>query len=135
MAIVEFNWNPSKRQLRQFAAICLLALPLLGRIWGAGIQAVGLLALIGALLAIAGFVAPVVVRPVFLALTIVTTPIGMVIGEIVMLFVYLGVFLPIGMYFRLTGRDALQLKIDRRAKTYWRPKRQANRPSHYYRQS
>jgi len=135
MAIVEINWNPTTRQLRQFGVICLFALPLLGWIWGAELSTLRQLGLAGLAIALVGLVAPKAIKPVFLALTVVTTPIGMVLGELVMLLVYMGVFLPIGMIFRLKKRDALQLKLDRHAKTYWQPKRQPRGASSYYRQS
>ena len=89
----------------------------------------------GLVLALVGVVAPKAIKPVFLALTVVTTPIGMVLGKVVMLLVYMGVFLPIGIIFRLTRRDALQLKLDRQARTYWQPKQQPRDVSSYFRQS
>jgi hypothetical protein len=135
MAIVEINWNPTNRQLRQFGVICLFAIPLLGWIWGVELRTLGWLGLVGLVLALVGVVAPKAIKPVFLALTVVTTPIGMVLGEVVMLLVYMGVFLPIGMIFRLTRRDALQLKLDRQARTYWQPKQQPRDVSSYFRQS
>jgi hypothetical protein len=135
MAIVEINWNPTNRQLRQFGVICLFAIPLLGWIWGVEFQTLGWLGLVGLVLALVGVVAPKAIKPVFLALTVVTTPIGMVLGEVVMLLVYMGVFLPIGMIFRLAKRDALQLKLNRQARTYWQPKQQPRDVSSYYRQS
>ena len=135
MKLVEINWNPTNRQVRQFAIICLFALPLLGWIWGVGLQFIGLLALLGLALAVAGVVFPGVVKPIFLALTIAAIPIGMVIGELVMLLIYFGVFLPVGLCFRFMKRDALQLKLDRQAKTYWQSKNKPSGIASYYRQS
>jgi hypothetical protein len=135
MAIVEINWNPTNRQLRQFGVICLFAIPLLGWIWGVELRTLGWLGFVGLVLALVGVIAPKALKPVFLALTVVTTPIGMVLGEVVMLLVYMGVFLPIGMIFRLAKRDALQLKLDRQASTYWQPKQQPRDVSSYYHQS
>ena len=135
MKLIEVNWNPANRQLRQFGIVCLFALPLVGWLWGGGGQIVSLLAMAGLLLAIAGFACPRSVKPVFIALTVVAAPIGIVIGELAMLLVYLGVFLPIGLVFRVMNRDALQLKFDRRARTYWQAKKPPGSPADYYRQS
>ena len=135
MKLIEVHWNPPNRQLRQFGIICLFALPLVGWLSGGGEQTVSLLAMVGLLLAIAGFACPRMVKPVFIALTVVAAPIGMLIGEFAMLLVYLGVLLPIGLAFRIMNRDALQLKFDRRAGTYWQAKKPPGSPADYYRQS
>jgi hypothetical protein len=135
MKLVEVQWNPTNRQLRQFAVICLCALPMLGWIFGANLQVIGLLAALGLVLAVAGVAVPITVKPVFLAATIVATPIGMVIGELAMLLIFFGVILPFGLFFRAIQRDALQLTLDRNAKTYWKAKRQPNGMASYYRQS
>lgn len=135
MALVELNRHPSDRQLRQFAVICLAALPLLGWIWGSGPAVLGLLAALGAILAIAGVVAPVVVKPIFLTLSIVAVPIGIVIGEFALLLIYFGVFLPLGLVFRIMRRDALQLTPDRKRSTYWQTKKRPTDVSSYYRRS
>ena len=134
MKLVELNWNPTNRQLRQFAIICLFALPLAGWLGGGSRQAIGFLAIIGFTLAIAGVILPKAVTPVFLALTIVATPIGMVVGELAMLLIYFGVFLPIRGVFCLVNHDALQLKLDRNKDTYWQVKSRPTSLASYYHQ-
>lgn len=89
----------------------------------------------GLLLAVTGIALPKALKPVFLALMIVATPIGIVIGEIAMLLIYFGVFFPIGLAFKLMNRDALQRKLDRNASTYWQAKAQPRNAASYYRQS
>ena len=135
MKLIEINWNPTDRQLRQFAAICMFAIPFVGWLWNGSAQTVGLLALLGCILAALGIAFPKVIKPVFLALTLVATPIGMAIGELSMLFIYYGVFLPIGLAFRLLRRDALQMKIDPGAESYWQPVDKPKSVASYYRQS
>ena len=134
MRLIEINWNPSNRQLRQFGVVCLFALPLLGWLWGGG-PTVVIAAAAGLLLAVAGMARPKMVKPAFLALTLVAAPVGIVIGEAAMLSIYFGVFLPIGLVFRMMNRDGLQLKFDRRAKTYWQPRKQPRDAASYFRQS
>jgi hypothetical protein len=137
MKLVHINWNPTDRQLRQFGLISLFALPLLGLLWRANPTLLGLLTLAGAVLWALSMLRPRVVKPVFLALSIAAIPIGMVVGELAMLVIYFGVFLPIGLLFRLLGRDSLQLGDQRRTAVagYWQPKAQPRGPASYYRQS
>jgi hypothetical protein len=135
MALIQPNWNPSSRQLRQFGGICFVALPLLAWIWSRNMNTTAAFAGIGLLLTIVSCVYPKAILPLFVGLTMVTAPIGMVMGELAMVLVYMSVFLPIGIFFRLTSRDRLGLKLDRRAKSYWKTKRQPKSIASYYRQS
>jgi hypothetical protein len=135
MTLIEFNWKPTNRQLRQFGVICVFALPLVGRLWNASWQTAGLLALLGLIIAGVGMVAPSVLKPIFIALTIVATPIGMVIGEVAMLLIYFVLFVPIGLVFRLFRRDALQMKLDKNSETYWNTIEMPTDLASYYRQS
>ena len=135
MKLVEMNWHPSNRQLRQFGIICLIALPVLGWLWGGDLKLVSVLLAAGLALAIGGLVVPKALTPVFVAFTILAVPIGVAVGELAMLLIYLGVFLPIGTAFRLLKRDALQLGKERAARSYWQPIEKPGDVSSYYRQS
>lgn len=135
MSLFEINWRPTTRQLRQFAGICLVALPLLGWLWGGGSTVIVSLAGVGLGIALVGWLLPAALRPPFVALSIAATPVGVVIGEAALLLVFYGVFLPIGLVFRLMGRDVLQRKFDRNAETYFQPKQQPRDAARYYRQS
>ena len=95
MRLVEINWSPTDRHLRQFGTICLFALPLVGWLWGGSVTVVVCLAAVGLVLATVGVSFPIAVKPIFLALTILVIPIGMVVGEVAMLLIFFGVFLPI----------------------------------------
>lgn len=135
MKLVDINWSPTTRQLRQFGGISLLALPLLGWFWSGGhLATTAVLAAIGATLCAASWVAPRAVKPVFLGFSLLAIPLGFVIGEIALLLIYFGLFLPMALCFRLMRRDALQRTIDRRARSYWQPKPQPAGPASYYRQ-
>lgn len=134
MKLAEINWDPTSRQLRQFAVICLFALPLIGWLWGGDAWLIRMLTIVGAVTAIAGLARPQAVKPLFIALMIVATPIGLVIGELAMLLIWFGIVLPIGVIFRLKSRDALQLKIRRESESYWQPKPQVRNTASYYRQ-
>jgi hypothetical protein len=135
MTLIEINWKPTDRQLRQFGCICLVALPLVAWLWGGGPRLIVGLAVAGGLLAAAGWAWPQVLRPVFLALSLMATPIGLLLGELAMLLIYFGVFLPIGLVFRVIGRDALGRRFEPEASSYWQPKKQPRDVASYYRQS
>lgn len=134
MSLVEFNWNPAPRQLRQFAVIGGVLLPLLGWWWGASAATVGLLLVLGCGLAVTGYHRPALVRPAFLGLMLVTTPIGLVAGELVLLLIYFALFLPLAMLFRLTGRDALLLRPDHQRSSWWQVRTGPPQARQYYRQ-
>ncbi|MEM7476533.1 MAG: hypothetical protein AAF483_16215 [Planctomycetota bacterium] len=135
MSLVEVNWQPADRQLRQFGLVCFIALPMVAWIWGASALWIGILAAVAALIAIGGFVAPQLLKPIFLALMIITIPIGMVVGELAMMFIYFLVFLPLGLVMRMAGRDALQLRIKKETSSYWETKKKPKSAASYYQQS
>ncbi len=135
MALVEFNWKPTRRQLHQFALICCIALPVLGWLWGAGTFAITLLVLIGLALAIVGMLRPRWIKPLFVGAMLVGTPIGVAVGEATLLLVYVLVFCPIGLALRLLRRDPLQHTVDRGVQTYWQLKKPPRDAASYYRQS
>jgi hypothetical protein len=132
MKLVEINWTPSVRQLRQFALLCLIALPTMGWLWGANSQVIGVLFGIAVLVALAGWWRPNFVRPLFVGIMLIAVPLGMIVGELAMLLIYVGVFLPISVVFRLLRRDALQLRMHRNRDSHWQSKHQPSDVSSYF---
>jgi hypothetical protein len=136
MKLVEMNWAPTDRQLKQFGVIALVALPALAWIWSRGnLTAVSISGGVGALLAGLGLLVPRSLKPIFIGLCVLCIPIGIVVGELAMLVIYFGLFLPMAILFRIMKRDSLKRKFDRQAETYWEPKGQPSGPASYYRQS
>ncbi|MGI9471517.1 MAG: hypothetical protein ACR2NZ_08305 [Rubripirellula sp.] len=135
MSLVELNWKPSQRQLRQFASICLIAIPAVAWLWGASGTPLAIAGLAGGVIAVVGWISPNWIKPLFLLLSLIAIPIGWVIGELAMLLIYFAVFLPFGLIFRLINRDALHRGLDHDSKTYWTPKKQPSSVASYYRQS
>jgi hypothetical protein len=133
MSLLEINWSPTQKQLRQFGWLCLLVLPLVGWLWGGSSTLILSLFGIASVIASLVYVRPRWVRPLFLGLMLLAAPIGMLVGELAMLAIYFGVFLPIGLVFRIARRDALQLRIDREAESYWQTKQQPKDIASYYR--
>ena len=134
MSLVEFNWQPSDRQLRQFGGVSVLALPLIGWLWSASSMTLGILAIAGLTIATIGWIRPKWIKPVFLGLAVVATPIGMVLGELMIFLIYGLVFVPMAVCFRLIGRDSLRRKGTKQD-SYWEPIKQPKDLTSYYRQS
>jgi len=135
VSLIEINWRPTQRQIRQFSVACLFALPFIGWLWGGGWQVVCGLAAGGAVVALLGWTVPAVIRPLYLGLTLLTAPIGLVVGELLMIVVYFGVVCPVGLLGKLVGRDRLQLRLKRTAKSCWEKKKRPTNVRSYYRQS
>lgn len=146
MAAMEFNWQPSDRQVRQFGVTAAIVVPLVGWLlagspgwksdWSAGhAWLIGALSVAGALAGLVGWLAPPALKPVYLGLMLLSFPIGLVLSELILLAIYAGVFVPIGIVFRLIGRDVLQRRLDRGKTSYWEPKTPPQGPASYYRQS
>jgi len=142
MTLIEFNSNPTDRQLKQFGIASLVCLPFIGwllmgkprSVDSVNLPLLCVLVLVGVQWAVLAFIKPQALRLVFLGASLVTLPIGLVVGEAVLLVIFFGLFAPLGLLFRVIGRDALQRKLDRGTKTYWQPKRQPESLARYYRQ-
>lgn len=134
MALLQLNLNPSRKELRWFAALWFPAF------WGL----VGLLAwrrhlpyvpfivwICAALLAVAGFLSPRIIRPVYLGMMRVTYPIGWVTSNLVLVVAWYAVITPTGWLMRLF-HDPMR-KIDSSVKSYWLNWEPSDRSS-YFRQ-
>jgi hypothetical protein len=70
----------------------------------------------------------------FVALSMITAPIGFVLGELLLATMFFGVFLPVGLAFRLAGRNPLQWRFEPHSPTYWQSKTCGREPAAYFRQ-
>ncbi len=135
MSLVKANWHPTDRQLRQFGVLCALGLPLVSWMWGGSGELIAASAIGGIVLAACAFAWPRVVAPVFIAAMLVTLPIGLILSELILFLVYALVFVPMGLVFRMLGRDRLARKLQPKVSSYWTPKAQPKSVASYYRQS
>jgi Saxitoxin biosynthesis operon protein SxtJ len=135
--MIEINFHPSRQELRTFGLAFLVAGGLGGFLlaWRFGLGAPSIvlwaLAPIGGLLAL---VAPRALRPLYILLTVLAWPIGMVVGTVSLAVVYYVVITPLGLVFRLLGKDPMSRRFDRQAATYWIERRQAPSVERYFRQ-
>lgn len=129
------SWSPTRRQLKQFACAAPVGFGLVGWMlarfglqpwwpWaGAGF---------GLLLLAVGLARPLALRPLYALVVAVATPIGWLASTLLMLVFYYLVVAPMGLVFRLFGRDALQL---RGGGSRWRTRPESRDPESYYRQT
>jgi alpha-beta hydrolase superfamily lysophospholipase len=133
MALFQINREPSDRTLRQFAVISMGALPTLAWMTTHDLVAVSAAAIVGGLMALT-WPRPQLLKRPFVLLSLLTAPIGMVLGEVLLLVMFFGVFMPIGLLFKLLRRDPLDRKFDRSARSYWMPKAGSPDAAAYLRQ-
>jgi hypothetical protein len=135
--MVTLDLNPDARAVRGFARLWFpLFVVVLGSIlrWRFGwVMAANVTWMIGAVLAIAALASPRIARGIFIALTIATYPIALVISTVLMTAVYFAVMTPLGMWLRMRGHDPLQL-LQRDAASHWHRYEQDDDPKRAVRQ-
>lgn len=114
--------------------MAVVALPVLALIWRASTPVIGTMAGIGAVVGVVSFLFPKAVKPLFIGLSVAAIPIGLVMAELILFSVFLFVFVPMGIVFRLMRRDALQLQKSR-TDSHWQKKCQPRNAASYFRQS
>jgi hypothetical protein len=124
--MTNFPWHPGDQRLRQFAALWLLLSSglLVHSIWGLGdFRYLAVFAAVSAvLIGVIGLFKPQLLRPIYVGWMIAVFPIGWTVSRFVLAILFYGVFTPIGLLFRMIGRDALLLKLKPEADSYWIPK-------------
>lgn len=112
--MIAIQWNPSEKQLRQFAGVWFPAFcGLVG--WSIGHKTghwseVEIGWVLAGLLSVGGLILPVLIRPIFVGLILLTFPIGWVVSHLLLGLIFYGVVTPIGLILRISGHDPLQLK-------------------------
>ena len=138
MSIIEVNWNPNSKDLRVFGIGALVATAILATIlhfrkglpikWAIAIAAFGLV------VCICSLILPKIARIIYIALVALTLPIGMTLSFVLMALFYYLILTPTGLFFRLIGRDLLDLKFDRTAETYWVKRKPPSSMKRYFHQ-
>lgn len=135
------NWadlplKPTPRMLRQFSGAWLVVFAGL-----AGQRALlrhqpGAALVLGALavLGLVGLVRPALIRWPFIGATVITFPIGWVLSQLVLLFMFLLVITPVARFLRFRGRDILQLKRPPDNVSLWKQRPEQTEPGRYLKQ-
>ena len=134
MAVFRINTEPNNRQLRQFGLLCIVLLPAITWFWGGSSSTIGAAALIGAGLGSLGILAPKALKPVFVGLVLISFPVGLIIGELILLMIFVGVFLPMALLFRIIGRDVLHRRMAAESETFWVPRSAPSNVRRYFQQ-
>jgi len=138
MSLAEINWHPSRKELRTFAIIALIAAALLAlllwRFKGLGIQWSAVIISLGAFILLSSFISLRLTRMIYLGFILVTLPIGLLMSFLLLAIFYFGILTPLALLFRLIGRDTLHRKFDPDAESYWITHRQPDNLDRYYNQ-
>jgi hypothetical protein len=131
--MIEINRNPTPRQLRQFAVLCVVFCGVAGLLLHrAGHEGAALAVWLGGgALGLAGLAAPATIRPVFIGMSLAAYPIGWVISHVLIVAIWVLVITPIALLLRARGKDLLEQRFDAGRPSYWTP-READRPPERY---
>jgi len=131
MKLIELDFNPPPRVLRQFGLIALVAFPLLGGVcyWRGGLFGIDfgsatlpvawVLAGLGLAAGLLAGLAPRAIRPLYVSLLAITAPIGFVLSYVILGVLFYLVITPVGLVLRRVGYDPLKRDFEREAETYW----------------
>ncbi|MEO6598155.1 MAG: SxtJ family membrane protein [Planctomycetota bacterium] len=138
--MIELNLKPEARILRQFAFVAVIGLPMIAAVvlrfaaaftWThpamLGAAGLGILQLV---LYQSGV--EFVTRALFVGIMVVAMPIGFVVSHVLMATIFYLVITPIGLVFRLVGRDALGRKLEPNRNSYWRDRGPARDSASYF---
>ncbi len=146
MQLLDLNLKPDRKTLFQFGFVCLVAFGLLGGLiyWrkeflffhlGDASRTVAFAMWgVGALAALFSLVAPGLNRFIFVGIILITYPIGFVVSHVLMGVLFYLVITPVGLFFKLTGRDPLTRRLDRSARTHWVKHEEPDDVERYFRQ-
>ena len=138
MSLVEIDWHPKQKQLQNFGKIALLITAIISLLlyvlkgisipWALAIFAVGFT------IFLISMISSRLTRMIYVVLMAVTFPIGLVVSFTLLAIFYFLLLAPLGLIFRLMGRDALCRKFDATAESYWLSRQEPESPEQYFRQ-
>lgn len=138
MPLIEINWNPSDKELGRFGRIAIIASILVATLLyatkGLAFKWCVLIVGVGCLFFVCSILSITLIKWIYLGLTLITFPIGMTVSFILLAVFYYLLLTPVGLIFRLIGRDILQRKFDRAAESYWIARRPTNNVKRYFNQ-
>jgi hypothetical protein len=113
--------KPTPRVLRQFAGAWVTFFLVLSAtaFWKRHNIPLSCVFAVTALIGIAGLIKPNAVRLLFIAASIVAFPIGWLVSQIILAALFYGVITPAGFFWKIRGRDTLQLRSRPKPATFW----------------
>ena len=138
MSLVEIEWDPNARQLRVFGisglVASIVAALVLRFVWG--VTAGWSLAVIAVGIAVflVSLSCPRLARALYVGLTVLVLPIGLVVSFVLLAAFYFLLLTPIALVFKVIGRDPLGRRFDPGAASYWVPRRRTEGMERYFHQ-
>lgn len=136
------DWHPNREKLRQFGWIALGCFAVLGWIvaWRAGsfsetgrwTVSLGLWGL-ALVVWLCGLLAPRLLRPLYILLSALAYPIGVVVSNLALVVVFALFIVPLALWFRLIGRDELCRDWQAPDPSFWRKSDPPRDSVSYYR--
>lgn len=133
----EIPFHPTDTVLRQFAGLWLGCFAALGAWQGLARGRIGwaiTLAALAVSIGTAGLLRPQLVRPIYVTWMVLAFPIGWTISQAILAILFYGLFTPIGLVFRVVGRDPLRRARHPEVASYWTPKPIPADPRRYFKQ-
>ena len=138
MSFVEINWHPKQKQLQSFGKIALIATAVISLLLyvlkGTGIQWALIIFALGLIIFLSSIISLRLTRAIYIVLTAVTFPIGLVVSFILLAAFYFLLLAPLGLVFRFTGRDVLGRKFEPTAESYWQQRKPPESSERYFHQ-
>jgi hypothetical protein len=133
----DIQFRPPIKTLRQFAGLWLACFGGLA-VWEGVVREHTNLAVTLAVLALTigpvGTIWPRVMRPIYVAWMVLAFPIGWTVSQVILALMFYGLFTPIGLIFRIIGRDPLHRARRPGLESYWSPKATPADPRRYFKQ-
>lgn len=122
MAVIDFNQNPSRRDLAWFGVLLVVCFGCVGAVvlWRAqSLMVARIIWSLGVLLGIIYFAVQPLRRPLYIGWMSAFYPIGWTVSHLILGIIFFLVLLPIGVLLRLWGYDPMQRQFDPAASSYW----------------
>jgi hypothetical protein len=133
----DIQFDPPRKTLRQFAGLWIAFFGGFALWQGLVRGHQALAAVLGALALTVGPIGlarPGWLRPIYVGWMVLAFPIGWTVSQAILAVMYYGLFTPIGLLFRLIGRDPLHRARRPELETYWSPKPTPASPRRYFQQ-
>lgn len=124
MTMPPIPWKPDRKTLAEFSEAAMFALGMVlapMAVMKGNSRVAAIFWSLAVAARVAGLWRPALLRPIFLVMMLLSWPIGWMVSNLVLAFVYYGVVTPIGLILRWRGRDAMGRKFDRDLGSYWKP--------------
>jgi len=114
------NIRSNKKELRQFGIIIGIASGLLGvLLWWRGKTYYSYSFIIAAAFLFSGLTLPAALKPFQKVWMTISILMGWLMTRVILIILFYGILTPIGLLGRLCGKDFLDIKLNKKAPSYW----------------